>query len=104
MNEVVHRSSVALLICVFNEEWYSLQRSLESLGVIPNKNGDFNKNILAHSVAMDIAIVIDGVEMLDPGMRGYLHQLFGPEIPVDVDKQGKACKLKGCFGRASYPV
>ena len=80
---------MAALLCVYNEEWYSLQRSLESLAVIPNKNGAFDQTIVANSVAMDIAVVIDGVEMLKPCMRDYLHKLFGPDIPVDVDKEGK---------------
>ena len=88
--KTVYRAPVAVLICVFNEEWYSLQRCLESLAAIPNKKGDFDPSIIANVVAMDIAIVIDGVEMLKPCMRDYLHQLFGPDIPMDVDKQGKA--------------
>ena len=90
LEKTVLRAPVAALICVYNEEWYSLQRSLESLAAIPGRNGDFDKTIVGHAVAMDIAIVIDGVEMLKPCMRDYLHQLFGPDIPVDVDKQGKA--------------
>ena len=88
--KTVHRAPVAALICVYNEEWYSLQRSLESLAAIPDKKGNFDQSIVANAVSMDVAIVIDGVEMLKPCMRDFLHQLFGPNIPVDVDKQGRA--------------
>ena len=53
----VHRATVAVVICVYNEEWYSLKRSLESLAAIPDRSGNFDEAIIAHSVAMDIAIV-----------------------------------------------
>ena len=82
--KTVHRASVAALICVYNEEWYSLQRTLDSLAPPPNKNGDFD--IFDHAVGLDIAIVIDGMEMLKLCMREYLHNIFGPDIPMDVDK------------------
>ena len=69
--KTVHRATVAVVICVYNEEWYSLKRSLESLAAIPNRSGKFDETIIAHSVAMDIAIVIDGVDLLKPCMRYY---------------------------------
>ena len=90
--KTVHRASVAVLICVYNEEWYSLQRTLDSLAPVPNKNGDLD--IFAHAGGVDIAIVIDGVEMLKPCMKEYLHNLFGPDIPLDVNKEWKAACLQ----------
>ena len=89
--KTVHRASVAALICVYNEEWYSLQRTLDSLAPVPNKNGDLD--IFAHAGGVDIAIVIDGVEMLKPCMRKYLHNLFGPDIPMDMKKEWR----DGCW-------
>ena len=86
--EVV-RADVATVICVYNEEWYSLQRTLESLAVIPNKKGQFEQITVSNAMPMDVAVVIDGVEMLKPCMREYLQEIFGPDIPVDVDKEGK---------------
>ena len=90
------RTDVAVVICVYNEEWYSLQRSLESLAVIPNKNGEFDPTIVKYAIPLDVALVIDGVEMLKPCMREYLHQLFGAGIPVDVDSQSKASGWPNC--------
>ena len=55
--KIVHRATVAVVICVYNEEWYSLKRSLVSLAATPDKSGNFDKTIIANSVAMDIAIV-----------------------------------------------
>ena len=83
--KTVHRSPVAALICVYNEEWYSLQRTLDSLAAPSNKNIDFDT--FANAVGLDIAIVVDGMEMLKPCMKKYLHTLFGPDIPVDVDEE-----------------
>ena len=88
--KTVHRATVAVVICVYNEEWYSLKRSLKSLGALPDRSSKFDETIIAHSVAIDIAVMIDGVELLKPCMRKYLHELFGPNIPVDLDEQGKA--------------
>ena len=86
----VIRADVATLICAYNEEWYALQRSLESLAVIPSKNSLFEPAICSNAMSMDVAVAIDGVEMLKPCMREYLKEIFGPDIPVDVDKEGNA--------------
>ena len=79
--KTVHRSPVAVIICVYNEEWYSLQRTLDSLTSPLEESVD--------AVDLDIAIVIDGLEILKPCMKEYLHTLFGPVIPLDADKDWK---------------
>ena len=79
--KTVQRSSVAVVICVYNEEWYSLRRTLDSLTSPLKESVD--------AVDLDIAIVIDGLEILKPCMKEYLHTLFGPAIPLDADKDWK---------------
>ena len=77
----MQRSPVAVVICVYNEEWYSLRRTLDSLTSPLKESVD--------AVDLDIAIVIDGLEILKPCMKEYLHTLFGPAIPLDADKDWK---------------
>ena len=86
----VVRASVATIICVYNEEWHSLNRTLQSLGAAPHPNGNFDVTISDEAIPMDIAVVIDGVVMLQPCMRKYLEELFGKIPTLNLDKEGKS--------------
>ena len=44
--KTVLRAPVAVVICVYNEEWYSLKRSLVSLAGTPDKSGNFDETIM----------------------------------------------------------
>lgn len=85
--KTVHRSPVAVIICVYNEEWYSLKRTLDSLTFPLKKSVD--SDIFTNTVDLDIAIVIDGLEKLKPCMKKYLQTHFGPAIPLNTDEDWK---------------
>ena len=73
---LVNKASVATLVVIYNEESYTLEKTLKSLSL------QLSNQKLDH----DLLLVGDGLEQMSTSMGAYLQKLFYPQtIPMDED-------------------
>ena len=70
---VRERATLAAVICVYNEEDYMLQRSLNSLQLLEP----------TPLVLLDVMISVDGIAAMHPSLKMLLKHMFGASIPVE---------------------
>ena len=70
---VRERAKLAAVICIYNEEDYMLQRSVNALQLLEP----------TPLVLLDVMICVDGIAAMHPSLKVLLRHMFGASIPVE---------------------